>query len=88
VVCARNNEFWTTPKQFWAWVAEGIVTYKSDEPLTGKFEGLRDKLLVMVKHVLLDESVPEHKFHVLNAYGLQKPRRTKYPKRPATRRPR
>jgi hypothetical protein len=88
VVCASNNEFWTTPKQFWSWVREGIVTYQSDCPLTGKFEGRREKLIVMVRHVLLDDSVPEHKAHVLAAYELQKPRRPKYPKRPVYKRPR
>jgi hypothetical protein len=88
VVCASNNEFWTTPKQFWDWVRDGIVTYLSDEPLTGKFEGRRDKLIIMVNHVLLDDSVPEHKAHVLRAYGLQKPRKPNYPKRPVYKRPR
>jgi hypothetical protein len=82
VVCAGDSVFWTTQKQFWAWVREGIVTYKSDGPLTGKFEGRREKLLVTINHVVLDESVPEHKAHVLNGYELQKPRRLRYPKRP------
>lgn len=88
VVCANNNEFWTTQKQFWAWVRDEIVTYQHDNPLTGKFEGRREKLIVMVNHVLLDSSAPEHKHHVLRAYGLQKPRRPKYPKRPVGKRPR
>ena len=88
VVCASNNEFWTTPNQFWAWAREGIVTYMHDSPLTGKFEGRREKLLVMVNHVLLDDSVPEHKHHVLQAYDFKKVRRPQYPKRPVYKRPR
>ena len=88
VVCANDNVFWTTQKQFWTWVREGIVTYKSDDPLTGKFEGRRDKLIVLVRHLLLDESVPEHKHHVLHAYRYQKPRKPQYPKPPVRKRPR
>ena len=88
MVCARHNEFWTTQKQFWTWVREGIVTYLSDEPLTGKFEGRREKLLVLVNHVVLDESVPEHKAEVLHAYVYKKPRRPAYPKPPVRKRPR
>ena len=86
VVCASRNEFWTTSKQFWDWVREGIVTYLSDDPLTGKFEGRRDKLIVMVNHVLLDDSVPEHKTHVLKAYDYKKVRKPQYPKRPVYKR--
>ncbi len=88
VVCANNNEFWTTQKQFWSWVREGIVTYLSDGPLTGKFEGRREKLIIMVNHVLLDESVPEHKSHVLKAYDYKKVRKPQYPKRPVYKRSR
>jgi hypothetical protein len=88
VVCANHNEFWTTQKQFWNWVREGIVTYKSDAPLTGKFEGRREKLLVMVNHILLDDSAPEHKRSVLDSYEYQKPRKPKYPAPPVRKRAR
>lgn len=93
MICASNNEFWTTQKQFWDWCREGIVTYLGDHPLTGKFEGRREKLLVMVNHIVLDESVPEHKTHVLHAYEYQKRKKSNFPKKPvykkrAKRRPR
>lgn len=88
MVCANNNEFWTTQKQFWTWVREGIVTYKSDNPLTGKFEGRREKLIIMVNHILLDDSNPDHKHEVIGSYGYQKPRRPKYPPPPVRKRPR
>ena len=88
VVCASNNEFWTTQKQFWAWAREGIVTYMSDDPLTGKFEGRREKLLVLVNHMVLDDSVPEHKAHVMKGYDYQKRRKPTYPKRPVYKRSR
>ena len=88
VVCANHNEFWTTQKQFWDWVRDAIVTQTGDNPLTGRFEGRREKLIVMVNHVLLDNSVPEHKAEVLGAYAYQKPHRPNYPKRPVGKRPR
>ena len=46
VVCAGDSTFWTTPGQFWRWVREGVVTYCGDDPLTGRFEGRREKLIV------------------------------------------
>ena len=88
MVCASNKEFWTTQKQFWEWAREGIVTYLSDAPLTGKFEGRREKLLVMVNHIILDDSVPEHKAQVLKGYDYQKRKRPQYPKRPVYKRSR
>ena len=56
MVCASNKEFWTTQKQFWEWVREGIVTQTGDRPLTGKFEGRREKLLILVNHIVLDQA--------------------------------
>lgn len=88
VVCAGNSEFWTTQKQFWAWVRDGIVTHLGDNPLTGKFEGRREKLIIMINHVLLDASVPDHKDEVLHSYVYKKPRRHRMPERPPGKRPR
>ena len=79
VVCASNKEFWTTQKQFWEWVREGIVTQTGDRPLTGKFEGRREKLLILVNHIVLDQAAPEHKGSVLQGYNYQKPRKLKRP---------
>jgi hypothetical protein len=70
VVCAGNSTFWTTQRQFWRWTREGLVTYVSDNPLTGKFEGRRDKLIVKVKNILLDDSAPEHKVEFVISYCL------------------
>jgi hypothetical protein len=77
VCCAGGSEFWTTQHQFWEWAREGVVTYLGDNPLTGKFEGRRERLIVMVNHVLLDNAAPEHKSSVLHAYGYQKRARTR-----------
>jgi hypothetical protein len=73
IVCANDNEFWTTQKQFWQWVKEGLVDVTGQRPLTGKFAGKREKLLVMVRHVILDNSCPEHKQEVLKAYSKLPP---------------
>ena len=72
VVCAASGEFWTTQRQFWRWVREGVVTHVGDRPLTGRFEGRRDKLVVMVNHVLLDDAAPNHKSEVLAGYGRRR----------------
>jgi hypothetical protein len=91
VVCARHSEFWTTQKQlkqFWAWVREGVVTQTGDSPLTGRFEGRREKLIVLVNHVMLDAAAPEHKAGVLKSYDYRRPRRPDYPVRPFGKRPR
>ena len=73
IVCANNNEFWTTQKQFWNWVREGLVDVTGQQPLTGRFGGKREKLLVMVRHVVLDNASPHHKEDVLGSYNKLKP---------------
>jgi hypothetical protein len=77
IVCANDNEFWTTQKQFWTWVREGLVEQTGNRPLTGRFGGRREKLLVMVRHVILDNAAPNHKQEVLDNYSKQKPRVSK-----------
>ena len=73
IVCANDNEFWTTQKQFWKWVREGLVDVTSQQPLTGRFAGRREKLLVMVRHVILDNANPHHKQEVLDSYAKLPP---------------
>ena len=73
IVCANDNEFWTTQKQFWQWVREGLVDVTGQKPLTGRFGGRREKLLTMVRHVILDNASPEHKESVLRSYSKLKP---------------
>jgi hypothetical protein len=77
IVCANDNEFWTTQKQFWLWVREGLVDVTGQNPLTGRFGGRREKLLVMVRHVILDNANPIHKQAVLDAYDKLPPHTTK-----------
>ena len=73
IVCANDNEFWTTQKQFWLWVREGLVDVTGQHPLTGRFAGKREKLLVMIRHVVLDNGSANHKQEVLSTYAVLKP---------------
>jgi hypothetical protein len=77
IVCVNDNEFWTTQKQFWLWVREGLVDVTGQNPLTGRFGGRREKLLVMVRHVILDNANPIHKQAVLDTYAKLPPHTTK-----------
>ena len=77
IVCSNDNEFWTTQKQFWQWVREGLVDVTGQTPLTGKFGGKREKLLVMIRHTILDNACPEHKQEVLGSFARLKPHVTK-----------
>ena len=77
IVCANDNEFWTTQRQFWQWVREGLVDVTGQHPLTGRFGGKREKLLVMIRHVVLDNASPHHKQEVLERYSKLAPKVTK-----------
>ena len=77
IVCNNNKDFWTTQKKFWQWVREGHVDMTSNYPLTGKFLGRRETLLVMVRHVLLDDACPNHKEEILHRYSKLRPQVTK-----------
>lgn len=77
IVCTNDKEFWTTQRQFWVWVREGLVDVTGQNPLTGRFGGRREKLLVMIRRVVLDNACPEHKQEVLYKYSKLKPHVTK-----------
>ena len=49
VLCRDRKEFWTTQKQFWQWVREGIVTKTGDNPL-----------MVLVSNTVLNLAHPNH----------------------------
>ena len=74
IVCVNDNEFWTTQKQFWTWVREGLIDVTGQNPLTGRFGGKRERLLVMVRHVILDNGSPNHKQEVLDQYSKLPPK--------------
>lgn len=75
IICRDGKEFWTTQKQFWRWIREGIVNFESNNPLTGRFRGKYDNLLVMIRHVVLSVAAPNHKDEVIDSYSKIKRRR-------------
>jgi hypothetical protein len=72
IVCNNGKEFWTTQKQFWNMVREGVVTQTGDYPLTGRFRGRDDQLLILIQHVVLNKMTPVHTNEVLQSKRLKK----------------
>src|SRR6266478_6202698 len=60
VVCRDRKEFWTTQKQFWQWVREGVIVKTQDQPLTGAFRREHDELMVLVSNTVLNLAHPNH----------------------------
>jgi hypothetical protein len=59
VIC-KERCFWTTPKQFWVWVREGIIDFVGEQPLTGRYRGHPKDFLVRIENMILDTACPEH----------------------------
>jgi hypothetical protein len=60
VICRDRKEFWTTQKQFWQWVRDGVVIKRNDHPLTGEFRREHDELMVLVSNTVLNLAHPNH----------------------------
>ena len=60
VVCKSGKEFWTTQKQFWQWVREGVVRKMGDAPLTGAFAREDEESLVVLSNTVLNLACPNH----------------------------
>lgn len=60
VICRDRKEFWTTQKQFWQWVREGVIVKTSDQPLTGAFLREYEELMVLVSNTVLNLAHPNH----------------------------
>src|SRR6185295_17542526 len=60
VVCKDNKEFWTTQKQFWQWVREGVVVKTGEQPLTGAFQREHEELMVLMSNTVLNLAHPNH----------------------------
>jgi hypothetical protein len=60
VVCRDRKEFWTTQKQFWQWIREGVIVKTSDSPLTGAFLREYEELMVLVSNTILNLAHPNH----------------------------
>jgi hypothetical protein len=60
VVCRDTKRFWTTQKQFWQWVREGVVVKTGDVPLTGLFAREHEELMVVLSNTVLNLACPNH----------------------------
>jgi hypothetical protein len=60
VICRDRKQFWTTQRQFWQWVREGIVIKTGDQPLTGTFVREHEELMVVLSNTVLDLAHPNH----------------------------
>lgn len=72
IVCNNNKEYWITQKQFWSMVREGVVVQTGDQPLTGRFRGRDDQLLITIHHTVLNKATPIHTGEVLRVARLRK----------------
>jgi hypothetical protein len=60
VICRDRKQFWTTQKQFWQWVREGVIEKTEDRPLTGAYLREYDELMVLVSNTVLNLAHPNH----------------------------
>jgi hypothetical protein len=60
VVCRDGKEFWTTQKQFWQWLREGVISKTGEQPLTGCFRKEYEELMVLVSNTVLNLAHPNH----------------------------
>lgn len=74
VVCRDMKRFWTTQKQFWQWVRDGVIVKTDDHPLTGSFVRDHDELLVVLSNTVLNLGCPNHLSEALRSRRLVRPR--------------
>lgn len=60
VVCRDRKQFWTTQKQFWQWVRDGVVDKTGEQPLTGCFRREHEELFVVMGNTVLNLAHPNH----------------------------
>ena len=60
VVCRDGKRFWTTQKQFWQWLREGVVVKTGDVPLAGLFVRDHEELLIVLSNTVLNLACPNH----------------------------
>lgn len=75
IVCNNEKKYWITQKQFWNMVREGVVVQTGDFPLTGRFRGRDDQLLITLQHTVLNKATPHHTHEVLSSARLKKTKR-------------
>jgi hypothetical protein len=72
IICNDGKEYWITQKQFWNMVREGVVVQTGNHPLTGRFRGRDDQLLITIQHTVLNKATPIHTSEVLRILRLRK----------------
>jgi hypothetical protein len=72
IICNDGKEYWITQKQFWNMVREGVVVQTGNHPLTGRFRGRDDQLLITIQHTVLNKATPIHTGEVLRILRLRK----------------
>jgi hypothetical protein len=60
VVCQDGKEFWTTQKQFWQWLREGVIVKTGEQPLSGAFNRQHEELMVLISNTVLNLAHPNH----------------------------
>lgn len=72
IICNDDKEYWITQKQFWNMVREGVVVQTGNHPLTGRFRGRDDQLLITIQHTVLNKATPIHTAEVLSVIRSRK----------------
>ena len=72
IICNDGKEYWITQKQFWNMVREGVVVQTDNHPLTGRFRGRDDQLLITIQHTVLNKATPIHTGEVLRIIRMRK----------------
>lgn len=72
IVHRSGNNFWTTQKQFWAWVRSGIIEHTGDNPLKGIIVNDEEFKFVMRNHTILNLAAPNHLSEVVRSKRLKK----------------
>ena len=65
ILCRDRKRFWTTQKQFWQWLREGVIVKTGDSPLTGAFVRRDEENLILVGHTVLNRACRVHLDEVL-----------------------
>ena len=73
ITCVNGTSFWATQKEFWSYVRKGMVVLTGEHPVTGRFHGRRDQLLVIINHMILDKGAPNHLDEVLRSRRKMRP---------------
>lgn len=70
VVCRDRKQFWTTQKQFWQWVRDGVIVKTGEQPLTGQFVREHEELMVVMGNAILNLAHPNHLRETLSTRRL------------------